>query len=297
MTAAATTTTTTAPPASPATATVARTPGAGAVYAVELGKLQGQLAVRAALALVVVGPFALAGGLLLQASVPADTLFGRWSLTTGFALPLLVLGFATAWVIPLLTCLVAGTIFSAEDGYGTWPTVLTRSVSRPALFAGKVLAALTWSVLSLVLLASSSLVAGVLIIGRAPLIGLDGASIATGRATGLVLASWATCLLPALGYTAMGVFFSVVARRSTVGVGAPVVIGLVMQLGSLVGAVTGVRFLLLGSAFDAWHALVRTDPYRGPVAQGVLVSVAYTVVLLAAALEVFRRRDVSGARR
>lgn len=278
-------------------AAVTRTPRVGAVYAVELGKLSGQLAVRAALALVVVGPFALAGGLSLQASVPADTLFGRWSLTTGFAVPLLVLGFVTSWVVPLLTCLVAGTIFSAEDGYGTWPTVLTRSVGRPAVFTGKVLAALTWSVLSLVLLALSSLAAGVLIVGRAPLIGLDGASIAGGRATGLVLASWATCLLPALGYAAMGVFFSVVARRSTVGVGAPVVIGLVVQLSSLVGAVTGVRFLLLGSAFDAWHALVRTDPYRGPVVQGALVSIAYTVVLLAAALEVFRRRDVSGARR
>lgn len=297
MTAGDTTTTTAATPGGPATATVTRTPGAGAVYSVELGKLRGQPAVRAALALVVVGPFVLAGGLSLQASVPADTLFGRWSLTTGFAVPLLVLGFATSWVVPLLTCLVAGTIFSAEDGYGTWPTVLTRSVSRPAVFAGKVLAAVTWSVLSLVLLALSSLAAGVLIVGRAPLIGLDGASIATGRATGLVLASWATCLVPALGYTAMGVFFSVLARRSTVGVGAPVVIGLVMQLSSLVGAVTGVRFLLLGSAFDAWHALVRTDPYRGPVLQGALVSVAYVLVLLAAALEIFRRRDESGARR
>lgn len=274
-----------------------RKPGAGAVYRVELAKLQGQPTVRAALALVVVGPFALAGGLSLQTSVPADTLFGRWSLTTGFAVPLLVLGFVTSWVVPLLTCLVAGTVFAAEDGYGTWPTVLTRSVSRPAVFAGKALAALSWSVVSLTLLAFSSLAAGVGIVGRAPLIGLDGASIGTGRATGLVLAAWASCLLPAFGYTAMGVFFSVVARRSTVGVGAPVVIGLVMQLSSLVGAVAGVRFLLLGSAFDAWHALVRADPYRGPVVQGVLVSVAYTVLLLAAALEVFRRRDVSGARR
>lgn len=274
-----------------------RHPGAGAVYRVELAKLQGQPTVRAALALVVVGPFALAGGLSLQTSVPADTLFGRWSLTTGFAVPLLVLGFVTSWVVPLLTCLVAGTVFAAEDGYGTWPTVLTRSVSRPAVFAGKTLAAMTWSVVSLALLALSSLAAGVGIVGRAPLIGLDGASIAAGRATGLVLGAWATCLLPAFGYTAMGVFFSVVARRSTVGVGAPVVIGLVMQLSSLVGAVAGVRFLVLGSAFDAWHALMRADPYRGPVVQGVLVSVAYTVLLLTAALEVFRRRDVSGARR
>lgn len=274
-----------------------RRPGAGAVWRVELGKLSAQPLVRAVLAGTVFGPFAFAGGLSLQDTVPADTLFGRWSLTTGFAIPLLLLSFATSWVVPLLTCLVAGTIFAAEDGHGTWPVVLTRSVSRSAVFTGKVLAATTYTVLTVGLLALSSLAAGVLVVGRAPLVGLDGAAIGPGRAAGLVLASWALTLLPALGFTAMGVFFSVLGRRSTVGVGAPVVIGLLMQLSSLVGAVAGIRFALLGSAFDSWHGLVRADPYGGPAVQGALVSIAYTVVLLAVALEVFRHRDVSGARR
>lgn len=274
-----------------------RRPGAGAVYRVEMGKLSAQPLVRAVLAVVVLAPFAFAGGLSLQESVPADTLFGRWSLTTGFAVPLLLLGFVTSWILPLLTCLVAGTIFAAEDGYGTWPAVLTRSVSRRAVFTGKVLAAATHTVVTVSLLAVSSLVAGVLIIGRAPLVGLDGTVVPPGRAAGVVLASWAVVLAPALGFTAMGVFFSVLGRRSTVGIGAPVVIGLLMQLSSLVGAAVGVRFALLGSSFDAWHALVRADPYSGPVLQGLLVSLAYTVLLLAVAFEMFRRRDVSGARR
>ncbi len=293
----------TAGPATPATTPAAaptpagRWPGAGAVYRVEITKLAAQPLVRAVLAVALLGPFAFAGGLSLQDSVPADTLFGRWALTTGFAIPLMLLGFTTSWVVPLLTCLVAGTIFAAEDGHGTWPSVLTRSVSRPAVFAGKVLAAVTHTVLAVALLALSSLAAGVLVVGRSPLVGLDGAAIPPGRAVGLVLASWALVLAPALGFTAMGIFFSVVSRRSTVGIGAPVVIGLLMQLSSLVGAVVGIRFALLSSAFDSWHGLVRADPYSGPVVQGLLVSLAYTVVLLAVALEVFRRRDVSGARR
>ena len=38
--------------------------------------------------------------------------------------------------------MVAGDIFSSEDHFGTWKTILTRSCSRGQLFAGKFLAAL-----------------------------------------------------------------------------------------------------------------------------------------------------------
>ena len=40
---------------------------------------------------------------------------------------------------------MAGDIFSSEDHFGTWKTVLTRSRGRGELFAGKVLAALTFA--------------------------------------------------------------------------------------------------------------------------------------------------------
>ena len=58
-------------------------------------------------------------------------------------MPLLMLGFAAQWVLPLLTALVAGDIFASEDQHGTWKTVLTRSVSRGQLFWAKTLAAVT----------------------------------------------------------------------------------------------------------------------------------------------------------
>ena len=54
---------------------------------------------------------------------------------------LLVLGFATQWLLPLLTAIVAGDIFASEDQHGTWKTVLTRSASRSQLFWAKMLVA------------------------------------------------------------------------------------------------------------------------------------------------------------
>ena len=67
----------------------------------------------------------------------------------------------------MLTSVVGGDLFSAEDRYGTWKTVLTRSRSRAEVFAGKVLTALGFSSLAVVVLAVSSIAAGLLVIGIA----------------------------------------------------------------------------------------------------------------------------------
>src|SRR5204862_239578 len=121
----------------------------------------------------VLAPFLFAIALRIQTAVPADTLFGIWVHASGFAVPLVALGFVTSWAFPVLISLVAGDIFASEDRYGTWKTVLTRSCTRRDVFAGKVLAAATWSVLVVVLLAVSGLVAGLLLIGSQPLVRLS----------------------------------------------------------------------------------------------------------------------------
>ena len=82
---------------------------------------------------------------------------------------------ASIWLFPLVTALVAGDIVATEDDNGTLKTILTRSVERWQVFAGKVLAALTYTFAALVALRrSSGLVIGGLIWGFDPLISLSG---------------------------------------------------------------------------------------------------------------------------
>ena len=57
---------------------------------------------------------------------------------SGLAIPLVGLFFGSIWFFPLITSLVAGDIVAAEDGNGTLKTILTRSVERWQIFAGKV---------------------------------------------------------------------------------------------------------------------------------------------------------------
>ena len=78
-----------------------------------------------------------------QSSLPSDTVFGRWMNATGWAGSLVVLGFASTWVLPLLTSLVAGDVFATEDRLGTWRHLLVAVRSPRRIFVAKGLASLT----------------------------------------------------------------------------------------------------------------------------------------------------------
>ncbi|MGW1107792.1 ABC transporter permease [Streptomyces sp. NPDC002540] len=265
--------------------------GARTVYLWELEKLTAQWRIRAVLVLCLAAPFLFALGLRAQDTLPSDTLFGRWAHDSGFAVPLVVLGFAGQWALPLLVCLVAGDIFSSEDHHGTWKTILTRSRTRGQVFAGKTLAAVTYSAAVVLLLGAGSLAAGVLVIGHQPLVGLSGQEIGAGRAAGIVVESWLYLLLPCLAFTALGVFFSLATRHSAAGIGAPAVLGLLLQLVSLVDGLGPVRRLLPTTAFDAWHGLTTDPAFHRPLVTGAYVSAGCAVVFLAAGHLLMLRRD------
>ncbi|MDP9181777.1 MAG: ABC transporter permease [Actinomycetota bacterium] len=259
----------------------------------ELRKLLAQTRVRVAFLVCLLGPPLVALVLSLQSGLPKDTLFGRHVHASGYALPLVVLGFAAAWAFPLLTSLVAGDVFSSEDGHGTWPGLLTRDRSRGEVFTGKVLAAVISALVLLSTVALTSLAAGLALAGSHPLISLSGTPLGPSDAAVLVLLCWLTALPPLLGFTALACLLSVVSRNSVVGVGAPVLVGLLMQLLSLLGGLGWSTNALLTTPFLAWHGLARDDRYYGPLWQGLLVSLGWTVVCLVAARVVLMRRDVT----
>jgi len=268
--------------------------GCVAVVGVEYSKLAAQLKARVALAACVVGPFAFAAAMKAQSSVPEDTLFGRSVKESGFAVPLVVLGFAALWVFPVLASLVGGDVFSAEDRYGTWKTVLTRSRSRSEVFAGKVVTALGFSLLLVSVLALSSVAAGVLLIGSQPLISLSGVLLAPPHALTRVVLAWTTVVLPTCGLTAVAVLLSIATRSSVAGVGLPLIASLLMQLYAFVDGPEVIRQALITSAFGAWHGLLAEPPYYGPLVRGSMVSGVYLAICVLIAYRSLRQRDFAG---
>jgi ABC-2 type transport system permease protein len=262
-----------------------------AAYQTELLKLSSQLAVRLLVLVCAIGPFAFSALLKVQSGTPADALFGTYVHASGFAVCLVVMGFAGAWGFPLIAGLVAGDQFASEDRHNTWKTILTRSCSLGELFTGKLLAAATFAVGMLLVAMLCSLLAGLILVGGHGLVDLSGNLQSGGRSLALTLASWALCVLPLLAYVSLAALFSVASRNGIVGVVGPIVIALATTLIDLIGKGVWVHLLLIGSGFGGMYGLFTAHPFLGPLVITSLASLVWIVGCIGAAWLILRRRD------
>ena len=95
-------------------------------------------------------------------------------------LRLVILTFASGFLFPLVAALVSGDIVAAEDHNGTLKTILTRSLDRGQVFAGKALAAITYALFALALMFAVATIGGSLVSGFHSLTSLSGTT-ATSR--------------------------------------------------------------------------------------------------------------------
>jgi ABC-2 type transport system permease protein len=264
-------------------------------YRFELVKLLSQWRVRLLLLASWIGPAVVVAVMSKQSALPADTVFGRWLHATGWAAPVVGLGFSGTWALPLLTSVVAGDVFASEDRLGTWRHLLVAIRSPRRIFVAKALASLTVILLLVAGLACSSAAAGVVVVGNRPLVGLDGHVLAPADAAGKVLLAWVCALAPTLALAAIGLLGSVTLGRSPMGLLLPAVVGLGMQVAQILPLPVAVRLALPGYAFIAWHGLFTSPTQFGPLLIGIVVSLLWAAVATALAYWLFLRRDFTSA--
>ncbi|GLP71547.1 ABC transporter permease [Streptomyces sp. TUS-ST3] len=282
-------TTVTAPPAPAPPA--ARPVSVPRGYRFELVKLVSQWRVRLLVLACWIAPGLFVAGVGQQSTLPSDTLFGRWMHATGWAGPLVMLGFAGTWALPLLTSVVAGDVFAAEDRLGTWRHLLVAVRSPRRIFVAKVLAGLTVILVLVAGLACSSALGGLASVGSQPLVGLDGHLLAPGDAAEKVLLAWVVALAPTLALAAIGLLGSVALGRSPTGLLLPPLVALGTQVAQMLPLPVAVRLALPGYAFISWNGLFTAPLQLAPLLIGVAVSLAWAVLATAMAHLLFLRRD------
>ncbi|ETK36880.1 ABC transporter permease [Microbispora sp. ATCC PTA-5024] len=260
-------------------------------YRFELVKLLSQWRIRLLLLACWIAPAGFVAAVSLQSTLPADTVFGRWMNETGWAGSLVVLDFSCSWALPLLTALVAGDIFAAEDRLGTWRHLLVAVRSPRRIFVAKGLASLTVLLILVAGLCASSVAGGLAAVGDRPLIGLDGHLLSTGDAAGTVLLAWACALAPTLAFAGVGLLGSVALGRSPMGLLMPALLAFVLQLAQLLPLPVAVQLALPSHAFLAWRGLFTAPAQAGPLLIGLVVSLAWAVLATALAYRLFLRRD------
>jgi ABC-2 type transport system permease protein len=264
-------------------------------YRFELVKLLSQWRVRLLIAACWIVP---AVGVYLVAheqTLPADTLYGRWLHATGLAAPLAALSFAGNWLLPLVTSIIAGDVFSAEDRLGTWRHLLVAVRSPRRIFAAKALASLTVIAIGFPGLAVSATAGGIAASGLRPLTGMDGLQLTSGDALARILLAWLCALAPTLALAAIGLLGSICLGRSPMGLLIPAVVALGMQLVQDLPMDAALRLALPGYVFLSWNGLFDTPEQPGMVLIGVAVSLAWAVTATVAAYLIFMRREFTSS--
>ncbi|MGW0609994.1 ABC transporter permease [Streptomyces sp. NPDC002788] len=264
-------------------------------YRFEVVKLVSHWRIRLLVLACWIAPALFVAAVSRQMTLPSDTLFGRWMHATGWAGPLVTLGFAGTWALPLLTSVIAGDMFASEDRLGTWRHLLVAVRSPRRIFAAKALAGLTVLLLLVAGLACSSTVGGVLAVGDQPLVGLDGHLLTPADAAEKVLLAWVCVLAPTLALGGVGLLGSVALGRSPMGLLLPALVALAMQLAQMMPLPVAVRLSLPGYAFISWNGLFTGPAQLAPLLIGIVVSLVWAVTATALAYLLFLRRDFTNA--
>ena len=264
------------------------------VYRWELVKLLAQKRTYLGLGAAMLVPVIFVVVLQLQSGGPNDVPLGRYIRDSGIVTPLVVLLFMSIWGFPLITALVAGDIVASETNNATLKTILTRSRERGQVFAGKALAAFTYTLVIVVSMGVVGVVAGSIAWGFHSFTSLSGTPVSAGRGLGLMFASLGVYVLPLAGIAAFGLLLSTVTRNSAASVVGTLMFALFMQLIGVLPGTESIRPYLLGTQFDAWHGFLRTPADWTPVVRAIWLSAIYIFVPLFAAYVVFLRRDVAG---
>jgi len=271
-----------------------RRPGVGTVYVWELRKLRAQKRTYLGLGAAMLVPLIFITALLTGGGGPDEVPFGRFVRETGLAIPLVGLFFSSLWLFPLVTSLVAGDIVSSEDNHGTLKTILTRSTERWQIFAGKLLAALSYAFVALALFVGIGLVVGGLLWGFDPLTTLSGTTVGAGRGMALLGAASLAYFVPMIAIAAIALLLSTVTHNSAAAVVGTLIFSFIMQILAVINALDWLAPYLLSTQFDAWQGLLRDPVDWAPIVRASWVSAAYAIPALGWAFIAFVRRDVAG---
>jgi ABC-2 type transport system permease protein len=271
-----------------------RRPGVGTVYRWELRKLRSQKRTYLGLGAAALVPLIFIVALLSSSGGPEDVPFGRYVRETGLAIPLVGLLFSSIWLFPLITSLVAGDIVASEDNHGTLKTILTRSTERWQIFAGKLLAAVSYAFVALVIFVGVGLVIGGLIWGFHPLPSLSGTRIGAGKGIVLIAAAGLAYFVPMIAIAAIAMLLSTVTHNSAAAVVGTLILSFMMQLLAVISGLGFMRPYLLSEQFNAWQGFLREPTDWAPIVHAAWVSACYAVPATLWAFLAFLRRDVAG---
>ena len=217
------------------------------------------------------------------------------------------LGFS-AFFGPFIAVILAAAVLGGEYGWGTLRPVLSKGAGRWPFLASKAMVVVLVTASILIILSISVVISGFI---------AEAVLTADPQAEGYGAISWAD-LLALFGrmvygfapYIVLALFLVVLTASNGVGIGLSlgyyiVETAILVPILANFGWSDRVFTFLLGPNVDAWQSVPGTGEFASGIAtfggiadmaHGFIILTVYIVVLAAAALALFMRRDIAGAK-
>ncbi len=222
----------------------------------------------------------------------------RLASQSGLLVPAAVLSATSGFLLIVIAGTLAGDSVASDANWGNLRYLLMRPVSRARLLIAKAFVAgmLIWAATILVTLAA--LIAGLILFGAHPVTipslgGLLGTFNISGGALALrVLIATAYVAFGFSALLAIGTLFSTLTDTAASAIGATVGVYIVSEILNSITQLGQVRYAFPTHYLDAWETMFTQNTYSKEMIVGIVVQVAYLVVVGAVAIAVFDRKDI-----
>lgn len=199
---------------------------------------------------------------------------------------------SASFLLVVVVALFFGDTVASEASWGSLRYLLAVPVPRARLLAVKLVVALGYSVLSLVLLAGTALLAGTLRYGWSPLRSTVAAQIPAGEGLLRLLAILGYLTVVLLIVASLASLLSVSTDAALGAVGGAVLLWILSSILDQITALGVLRDFLPTHYSTAWLGLLSTPVQTGDVVKGTISAVCYATIFWGLAFWRFTRKDV-----
>lgn len=199
---------------------------------------------------------------------------------------------SSGFLLIVVVALFCGDAVASEASWGSLRYLLAVPVPRARLLATKLLVALAYSALAILLLTGTALLAGTIFYGWNPLQAPIGGTLPAGEGVVRLLAVVGYISVTLLVVGSLAFLLSVSTDAPLGAVGGAVMIYIVSNILDQITALGSIRNFLPTHFNEAYLGLLSTPIQTDDVVRGMVSSVAYSAVLLALAWWRFVRKDV-----
>jgi ABC-2 type transport system permease protein len=223
---------------------------------------------------------------------------------SGFSIPVIALSSTMKFFLPLAVAIFAGESVAGEAGWGSLRYALMRPVSRGRYLFSKLIVALLFSLVAVVLVPLSALVVGTIAFGWHPFTAIDGSAstalhtsvitFSTGPALGRLAISTAYVAAGMTSIFAFAFLLSTLTTRPFAAVAGGVGLTIVSRVlnADYLPGVAVLNSYMPNNDVDLWQHFFQRPAQTAGMGHFLLLQLAYVAVSLSLAWWWFMRKDI-----